>query len=168
MKITEDVRKYAAEQGIAEEAALTKGMAEKSKEFVEQGADGLREGVRGSTGLSIAPAACSDETMKMLDANLLQTATQRLVAEFQPEQIWLFGSHAWGTPGEDSDIDLMVIVPQSDERPIRRDQRAQRCLGRLLISADVLVRTRQEVNRVREVLGSLTHEVLQKGRKVYG
>jgi len=59
-------------------------------------------------------------------------------------------------------------VPQSDERPIRRDQRAQRCLGRLLISADVLVRTRQEVNRVREVLGSLTHEVLQKGRKVYG
>jgi len=108
------------------------------------------------------------ETMSTHDADLLQTATQRLVAEFQPEQIWLFGSHAWGTPGQDSDIDLMVIVPQSDERPIRRDQRDQRCLGRLLISADVLVRTRQEVNRVREVPGSLTHAVLQKGRKVYG
>ena len=39
MKITEDVRKYAAEQGIAEEAALAKGMEEKSKEFVEQGAE---------------------------------------------------------------------------------------------------------------------------------
>ena len=106
--------------------------------------------------------------MEAADEDLLQTATQRLVAEFQPEEIYLFGSHAWGTPGPDSDIDLMVIVPQSDERPIRRDQRAQRCLGRLLISADVLVRTRQEVNRVREVLGSLTHEVLHKGRKVYG
>ena len=35
-------------------------------------------------------------------------------------------------------------------------------------SADVLVRTRHEVNRVRDVLGSLTHEVLHKGRKVYG
>ena len=104
----------------------------------------------------------------MSHADLLEAATQKLVAEFQPEQIWLFGSHAWGTPGQDSDIDLMVIVPQSDERSIRRDQRAQRCLGRLLLSADVLVRTRQEVNRVREVLGSLTHEVLQKGRKVYG
>ena len=34
MKITEDVRKYAAEQGIAEEEALKKGMEEKSKEFV--------------------------------------------------------------------------------------------------------------------------------------
>ena len=38
MKITEDVRKYAAEQGIAEEEALKKGMEEKSKEFVEKGA----------------------------------------------------------------------------------------------------------------------------------
>ena len=39
MKITEDVRKYAAEQGLAEEAALAAGMAEKSKEFVEKGAE---------------------------------------------------------------------------------------------------------------------------------
>jgi phosphomethylpyrimidine synthase len=39
MKITEDVRKYAAEQGIAAEEALKKGMEEKSKEFVEKGAE---------------------------------------------------------------------------------------------------------------------------------
>ncbi len=39
MKITEDVRKYAAEQGIAAEEALAKGMADKSKEFVEKGAE---------------------------------------------------------------------------------------------------------------------------------
>jgi phosphomethylpyrimidine synthase len=38
MKITEDVRKYAAEQGIAEEEAIAKGMAGKSEEFVEKGA----------------------------------------------------------------------------------------------------------------------------------
>jgi phosphomethylpyrimidine synthase len=39
MKITEDVRKYAAELGIAVEEALKKGMEEKSKEFVEKGAE---------------------------------------------------------------------------------------------------------------------------------
>jgi phosphomethylpyrimidine synthase len=39
MKITEDVRKYAAEQGIAEEEALKKGMEAKSKEFAEKGAE---------------------------------------------------------------------------------------------------------------------------------
>jgi len=39
MRITEDVRKYAAEQGIAEEEALKKGMEEKSREFVKKGAE---------------------------------------------------------------------------------------------------------------------------------
>jgi phosphomethylpyrimidine synthase len=39
MKITEDVRKYAAEQGIQAEEAVRKGMEEKSREFVEQGAE---------------------------------------------------------------------------------------------------------------------------------
>ena len=39
MKITEDVRKYAAEQAISEEEALKKGMEEKSKEFMEKGAE---------------------------------------------------------------------------------------------------------------------------------
>ncbi len=39
MKITEDVRKYAAEQGIAEEEALRKGMKEKSEEFQRGGSE---------------------------------------------------------------------------------------------------------------------------------
>ena len=39
MKISEDVRQYAAEQGIAEEEALAKGMEVKSKEFAEAGAE---------------------------------------------------------------------------------------------------------------------------------
>ena len=39
MKITEDVRRYAAEQGLSNEAALEKGLAEKSKEFIEHGAE---------------------------------------------------------------------------------------------------------------------------------
>ena len=54
--------------------------------------------------------------MKAAYEDLLQAATQRLVAEFQPEEIYLFGSHAWGTPGQDSDIDLMVIVPREGRR----------------------------------------------------
>ncbi len=39
MKITEDVRKYAAELQISEDEALAKGMEEKSKEFVQSGAE---------------------------------------------------------------------------------------------------------------------------------
>jgi len=39
MKITEDVRRYAGEQGIGEEEALKKGLEEKSREFVEKGSE---------------------------------------------------------------------------------------------------------------------------------
>ena len=104
--------------------------------------------------------------MNAIQLELLEEAVRRLNAEFQPEEIFLFGSQVWGTPDDNSDIDLMVIVAQSGERPIRRDQRAQRCLGRLPVSATVLVRTRHEVNRVRGIRGSLTHDVLNRGRKL--
>jgi phosphomethylpyrimidine synthase len=39
MRISEDVRQYAAEQGLSEEDAVAKGMEEKSKEFAEQDAE---------------------------------------------------------------------------------------------------------------------------------
>ncbi len=39
MKITEDVRQYAAEQGFSENEALAKGLKEKSAEFVEKGSE---------------------------------------------------------------------------------------------------------------------------------
>ena len=106
--------------------------------------------------------------MKTLDASLLQTATQRLVAEFQPDQIWLYGSHAWGNPHDDSDVDLLVVVPHSDETPIRRSQRAHRSLRGLRMPKDVLVETRQEVDRVKELKTSLENTILSRGRRLYG
>ena len=106
--------------------------------------------------------------MKTLDDHLLRTATQRLVAEFQPEQIWLFGSHAWGNPHEDSDVDFFVVIPQSDETPIRRSQRAHRCLRGLRMPKDVLVETRQEMDRVKESKTSLENAILLRGRRLYG
>ena len=106
--------------------------------------------------------------MKVLDANLLLQATQRLVAEFQPDEVWLYGSHAWGTPHDDSDVDLLVVVPNSDESPIRRSQRAHRSLRGLQMPKDVLVETRQEVNRVKGLKTSLENDILNRGRKIYG
>ena len=61
--------------------------------------------------------------MKILSQDLLDEVTGRLAAEFQPEQVWLFGSHAWGQPDDGSDLDLLVVIPQSDETPVRRAQR---------------------------------------------
>ena len=37
--------------------------------------------------------------------------SERIAREFEPERIILFGSHAYGNPREDSDVDLLVIMP---------------------------------------------------------
>ncbi len=56
--------------------------------------------------------------MKTLSPELLKQAVDRLVVEFRPEAIYLFGSHAWGVPTDDSDVDLFVIGPESGESPV--------------------------------------------------
>ncbi|MBF0345387.1 MAG: nucleotidyltransferase domain-containing protein [Nitrospirae bacterium] len=48
--------------------------------------------------------------------NKLKAVTKKLVAEFQPEKIILFGSYAWGEPTEDSDVDLLVIKETENTR----------------------------------------------------
>jgi len=49
--------------------------------------------------------------------DIIAEMTQRLVREFAPEQVILFASHAWGQPDADSDMDLFVVVKESDETP---------------------------------------------------
>ncbi|MCS6989693.1 MAG: nucleotidyltransferase domain-containing protein [Chloroherpetonaceae bacterium] len=48
--------------------------------------------------------------MKSLDREVLDEMARRLVLEFDPEQIILFGSRAWGKPTDESDFDLCVSL----------------------------------------------------------
>ena len=105
--------------------------------------------------------------MKVIPPGLLETAVERLKVEFQPEEIYLFGSHAWGTPTDDSDVDLMVIVPASEERPIRRMQRAHHCLTGMGFAKDIFVNTRAEFNRYRHLKAALSHKIFEQGKKLY-
>ena len=91
-----------------------------------------------------------------------------LVTEFLSESKRLYGSHVWGNPHDDSDVDLFVVVPESDETPIRRSQRAHRCLRGLRMPKDVLVETRQEIDRVKGLITSLENVILSRGRRLYG
>jgi predicted nucleotidyltransferase len=106
--------------------------------------------------------------VNVLNPELLREIVQRLVEEFHPERIILFGSHAWGTPSPDSDIDLLVVVSASQLPPAQRAVRAHRALRGLGIPKDVLVRTREEIERYRRVPASLEAEVLERGRPLYG
>lgn len=47
----------------------------------------------------------------MVAMHEIEELSRRIVREFQPDRIILFGSHAYGTPKEYSDVDLLVIMP---------------------------------------------------------
>ena len=106
--------------------------------------------------------------MKQVTTELLEQITQKLVATLNPEQIILFGSHAYGEPNEDSDIDLLVIVSQSNEPRYRRSRLAYRALRGIGVPTDVIVMTREEVKRKVNVRSSLISRVIHDGRVLYG
>lgn len=105
--------------------------------------------------------------MAKLDEALLSEMTSRLVQTFHPDKVILFGSHAWGTPDEASDIDLYVIVPESGERPLQRARRARACVGDVRVALDILVRTRAEADKYRHLYASLECQIFEKGRVLY-
>jgi len=106
--------------------------------------------------------------LKKVSQELLAEITRRLVAEFQPEQIILFGSHAWGEPSEDSDLDFLVIVPESQESASERAKRGHLALLDLDVAKDILVKTRAEFERYLHVIASLEHAIAEKGKRLYG
>lgn len=99
---------------------------------------------------------------------LIVDTTDRLVKEFNPENIYLFGSHVWGTPNADSDLDLLVIVSSSDISASKRSSLAYRCLRDIPYPLDILVKTRKEVEKFSQVSLSLEHQILTQGKCLYG
>jgi predicted nucleotidyltransferase len=106
--------------------------------------------------------------MKTISPTLRREVIGRLVDEFHPEAIYLFGSHAWGKPTVDSDMDLLVIISQSRQRPIQRAVRAQRSLRGIKAAVDVLVKTRTEFERNAPVKASLEAQITREGKLIYG
>lgn len=105
--------------------------------------------------------------VKTMSRDLLKEITRRLVEEFQPEQVILFGSHAWGVPNKDSDVDLLVIVTYSDLSEYERAVRAHRCLSGLDVPKDIIVKTRAEFDFFRQVRASLEHRIAEQGKVLY-
>ena len=60
----------------------------------------------------------------------LNEVVQRLVARLQPERIYLYGSHAYGQPHEDSDIDLLIVVSEPALAHSQKYRRSLPCPAR--------------------------------------
>jgi uncharacterized protein len=102
-------------------------------------------------------------------ATTIKRITRRLAQQFEPERIILFGSHARGEAGPDSDIDLLVVIPLANPR---RDKASLEVAMRLAVHdikhpKDIIVVTPQEVERQRRLPGNLIRPALMEGKTVY-
>ena len=106
--------------------------------------------------------------MKTMAPNLLDEMKRRVIEEIRPSKIYLFGSHAWGHPTENSDVDVFLVVPRLDNSRSELLSRAYRCIRELRMPAEFVVKTEDEMARFASVPASLIHKVLKRGRLLYG
>lgn len=102
----------------------------------------------------------------MVSAEILKQAAERLVSQFHPDRVILFGSQARGTADARSDADILVIGP------IREARRAlmvamDRALHGLDLARDIMVLTPQEFERDRHIPGTVARAAWREGKVLY-
>jgi len=105
------------------------------------------------------------------DARIEQTLNEivrRLVADYQPEKIILFGSYAYGEPDEDSDLDMLIIKETQGHLRDRRNVVRRTISGaHAHIPLDVLVLTPDEVAQRVRIGDQFVIEILENGEVLH-
>jgi predicted nucleotidyltransferase len=96
----------------------------------------------------------------------LPTIIERIVRGFDPVRIILFGSYARGEARADSDVDLLVVLPEIANK--RQTAVAiRRALNGVPVSKDVIVTTPDEIVRRGDVIGLVLRPALREGEVIY-
>lgn len=90
---------------------------------------------------------------------------KRIAEAYHPEKIILFGSHAYGTPTRESDVDLLVVMDYEDH-PLGQTVKMRFELG-LVTPLDLLVRTPEEVKRRVEEGDMFMRLIVERGKVMY-
>ena len=101
---------------------------------------------------------------------LLGRMIRTIVDEVDPEQVILFGSRARGDAGPESDVDLLIIEsePFGDGRSARAESvRLSQALAATPVATDLLVYSREEIERWRGSLNHVAARALREGRVLY-
>ncbi len=102
----------------------------------------------------------------MKNASLIDDIKQRIVAAFNPELLLLFGSYARGDARDDSDVDLLLVM-ETDAKPIYRILPVRQALRDIPISKDILVYTPKEFHAWLAASASLPARAMQEGIELY-
>lgn len=101
----------------------------------------------------------------MVDERHIADLSERIVREFQPDRIILFGSYAYGEPRPDSDVDLLVVLPFEG----KGFRKSLEILNRVSpdFSVDLLARRPEDTARRYAEGDPLIREALDRGKVLY-
>jgi predicted nucleotidyltransferase len=91
---------------------------------------------------------------------------RRIVSQFHPEKIILFGSHARGDAGPDSDVDLLIVMPFSGSKREKQVE-IRLALSSIRIPKDIMVTTPEEFLWRKEVPGTIERPAAREGKILY-
>lgn len=96
----------------------------------------------------------------------LRPAIQKIVDELHPEKIILFGSYAYGSPNQHSDVDLLVIL-KTNAALKERSWKVSRLLLPRPFPVDILVKTPKEVEKALRSGDFFLKEIITRGKVLY-
>ena len=96
----------------------------------------------------------------------IREMVRRIVRQFQPERIILFGSHARGEAGPDSDVDLLVVMPVEGSRR-EMAVRIGVALHDIPVPKDIIVTTPEEYEWRKEIVGTIERPATLEGKVLY-
>lgn len=97
---------------------------------------------------------------------IIKDITEKIVKEYKPERIILFGSYAWGTPHEWSDVDLF-IVKKSGKNIFERMRDIDRILFGTTTPIDALVCTPEQTDRRLHMGDPFLKRIFSFGKELY-
>jgi len=102
----------------------------------------------------------------MITQEQINEITKRIVRNFKPQRIILFGSYANGTPTEQSDLDLLII--KDSEFPSRlQNRKVRKILSGLRVPVDVTVKTPEEFQTYKDIIGTIIYPANKFGKVIY-
>lgn len=101
----------------------------------------------------------------MITLEQIQAFSQQIANKFQPERIILFGSYAYSQPTEDSDVDLLVILPFED-LPVYKAIEIRRQI-RPTFPLDLMARTPEQIQERLDMGDFFIQDIIKKGRVLY-